>query len=235
MAAAAFFDIDRTLVVGTALERCFLQQAWREGVLTPAALWRNVPAGLQALRLWPGPSSGRMRMPPGLSLLTRLRYAFLSGNKAYLRGLALASARRVAVHAFHSRVLGRLSDRARETLAWHRAAGRPIVLLTGTLDFLGEPLRAYLQADWLLAAEPEVHQGLLTGRLREPHPYGMFKRDLLQRFAGEHGLDLAASYGYADHHTDVPFLEALGHPVAVNPDGALRRLARQRGWRIEDW
>ena len=235
MAAAAFFDVDRTLVVGTALERCFLQQAWREGILTPAALWRNVPAGLRALHLWPGPSSERIRMPPGLSLLTRLRYAFLGGNKAYLRGLALDRARQVAASAFHSRVLPRLSHRARETLAWHRAAGRHIVLLTGTLDFLGEPLRAYLRADWLLAAEPEVRQGLLTGRLREPHPYGTFKRDLLQRFAREHGLDLAASYGYADHHTDVPFLEALGHPVAVNPDDALRRIAGQRGWKIEAW
>jgi len=122
-----------------------------------------------------------------------------------------------------------------ERIRWHRAEGHLVVLLTGTLDFLGEPLRAYLGADRMLAARPQVRQGRLTGRLAEAHPYGERKHELLLHLAQEEGLDLRNSYAYADHHSDVPFLETVGHPVAVNPDRRLARIARQRGWTVEQF
>jgi phosphoserine phosphatase len=87
----------------------------------------------------------------------------------------------------------------------------------------------------MLAARPEVRDGILTGRLTEPHPYGERKREMLLQVAEEQGFDLAASYAYADHHTDVPFLETAGHPVAVNPDKGLRQVAEERGWEIAEW
>lgn len=230
---AAFFDIDRTLVVGTSLEHSFLRLAWREKVLGPAVLARSFLSGLQALGFLP--ARGTFSIPPGLGFFTRLRYAFLSGNKSYLRGLRLEHCRRLAEETFRQEVLSRLSPRGMETLLWHRSEGRRIVLFSGTLDFLGEPLRAYLSADGLLAARPEVRAGVLTGRLTEPHPYGEAKRDLLLALAAEEGLDLAGSYAYADHHTDIPFLACVGHPVAVNPDRRLAREARRRKWPVEVW
>lgn len=233
--AAAFFDVDHTLVVGTSLEQCFLRQAWREHALPRRALWRNVPAGLQALGFLPAGPAQRIPIPPNLALPTRLRYAFLSGNKAYLRGLPLEKAREIATRSFFNEVLPRLSPRGGQRLDEHRRAGRSVILLTGTLDFLGEPLRAYLQADRMLAACPEVRDGVLTGRLSAAHPYGDQKRALLRAFAAEQGLALKACYAYADHHTDVPFMEAVGHPVAVNPDRRLAQIARERGWPIERW
>lgn len=231
--AAAFFDVDRTLVVGTSLESCFLKVALQERCLRRFDLLRNIPAGLRALGLLPAGRAGRFALPQNLSLSTRLRYAFLSGNKAYLRGLSLEGCRALAQLAFRQEVLPRLSGRGEVLAREHRAEGRLVVLLSGTLDFLGEPLRAYMGADHLLAARPEVREGHLTGRLIGPHPYGPDKRSLLLRFAEEKEVDLAHSYAYADHHTDVAFLEAVGHPVAVNPDRGLAEIARTRGWQEE--
>ena len=233
--AAAFFDVDRTLVVGTSLETCFLRAARRRGVLGPAALLRNLWAGLQSLGLLPARPEARLPIPPELPARTRLRYALLSGNKAYLRGLPLARCIELARATFQEEVLPRLSARGQAVAAAHRAAGRPVVLLTGTLDFLGKPLADYLEAAHLLAAQPEVRDGLLTGRLAAPHPYGAHKRELLLQLAAAQGLDLPASYAYADHHTDGPFLETVGHPVAVNPDKRLRQMAQERGWEIFDF
>lgn len=234
-APAVFCDVDRTLIVGTTLESCFLRLARRKGIIGPGALPANLWAGLQALGLLPAPPERRFPIPAGLGRLARLRYAFLSGNKAYLRGLRLDQCRDLAQAALEEHILPHLSRRGQEALAAHRAAGRRIVLLTGTLDFLAEPLCAHLGNVELLAAHPEVQAGILTGRLVEAHPYGVHKRDLLWRFAAAEGLDLAASYAYADHHTDVPFLEAVGHPVAVNADRKLRQVAKERGWEVVDW
>lgn len=230
---AAFFDIDRTLLVGTSLEHCFLRLAWREKVLGPAILGKSLLSGLQALKLLPAKEA--FPIPPGLDFFTRLRYAFLSGNKAYLRGLRLERCRTLAEETFRREVLPRLSPRGVERLLRHRSEGRRTVLFSGTLDFLGEPLRAYLSADCLLAARPEVRDGVLTGRLLEPHPYGEAKRALLLALAAEEGLDLELSYAYADHHTDIPFLACVGHPVAVNPNRRLAREAKRRNWAIEVW
>jgi HAD superfamily hydrolase (TIGR01490 family) len=231
--AATFFDIDRTLVVATSLETCFLRQGRLRGIIDPLALLRNIPAGLRALKLLPPGRQGRFDIPPNLSLKTHLRYAFLSGNKAYLKGLTAATSRALAEVTFQEEVLPRLSRRGQEQISWHRSQDRLIVLLTGTLDFLGEPLRAHLAADYLLAAQPEIEAGKLTGRLVGLHPYGNRKQTLLLAFARDKDIDLGGSYAYADHHTDIPFLEAVGHPVAVNPDPKLADIARRRGWKIE--
>jgi len=233
--AAAFFDIDGTLVVATSLESCFLRLALRRRAVGPAALLRNLRTGLTSLGLPPSRQGPSVPIPPSLPFLTRLRYALLSGNKSYLQGVRLETCQSLAEAAFRSEVLPRLSQQGTSRVQWHQNEGHLVVLLTGTLDFLGEPLRAHLEGDLLLAARPEVVSGRLTGRLVEPHPYGARKLELLLRLAELKQLDLAACYAYADHHTDVPFLESVGYPVAVNPDRRLARCARERGWAVESF
>ncbi len=217
------------------MEACFLHHAWGTGVIGPAALWRNAVTGLQALGILPASPGAHIPVPSGLPLLTRLRYAFLSGNKTYLKGVSLEVCRSLAEAAFQQRVLPLLSEKGRDRLRWHRSQGHLVVLLTGTLDFLGKPLQEYLQADRLLAAQPEARDGRMTGRLLEPHPYGPYKRDLVRRLDSLEHLDLSASYAYADHHTDLPVLEEVGHPVVVNPDRRLVHIARERSWPVEEW
>lgn len=230
---AAVFDLDRTLVVGTSIETCFVRQGRRRGLIGPAALWHSLVAGLRALGLLPGRDRTGIEIPPGLSPITRLRYAFFSGNKAYLRGLPLKTCHTVAQETFHEEIQPRLSRRGQGRVRWHQQAGHTVVLLSGTLDFLGVPIQAHLDADHLIAAHPEVRAGRLTGRLRSPHPYGRRKSDLLSQLAAEQDLDLAASYAYGDHHTDAFVLDIVGHPVAVNPDRKLAQVAKDRGWPIE--
>jgi phosphoserine phosphatase len=81
----------------------------------------------------------------------------------------------------------------------------------------------------------EREDGRLTGRVTPPVCYGQGKVVWAERFAAEHDVDLDAGYFYTDSISDLPLLERVGHPVAVNPDPRLRRLADKRGWPIEQF
>ncbi len=81
----------------------------------------------------------------------------------------------------------------------------------------------------MIASRAEVSDGAYTGRL-ERRLYGKAKADALVELATEEGIELAESTAYSDSYSDVPLLEAVGHPVAVNPDRALRRLAAEADW-----
>ena len=84
----------------------------------------------------------------------------------------------------------------------------------------------------VLATRFEVHNGRFTGRMLEPMLYGAGKLSAAAAYARHHGLNLAASFFYTDSISDLPLLENVGHPVAVNPDRSLRRLAETKGWSI---
>jgi phosphoserine phosphatase len=99
-----------------------------------------------------------------------------------------------------------------------------------------EPLARHLGVpDFLctrLVVGPDDH---FTGQIVEPPCFGPHKVTLAERWAAAHGVDLASSYFYSDSYTDRAMLFRVGHPVAVNPDPRLRRLAGQRGWPVEGW
>jgi phosphoserine phosphatase len=95
-----------------------------------------------------------------------------------------------------------------------------------------EPLARHLGTDGALASVPRIDaDGCYTGEL-ERYAYGPAKASLVRELAKRENIDLDGSYAYSDSATDVPMLEAVGHPVAVNPDRALARTARARGWEI---
>jgi putative phosphoserine phosphatase/1-acylglycerol-3-phosphate O-acyltransferase len=106
------------------------------------------------------------------------------------------------------------------------------VLITGTLQPLAALLAEELGADLALAAGLAEEHGRLSGDLSTPRPYGLEKVRLARAVAASHGLDLAGSYAYGDHHSDRHLLASVGHPYAVNPHPLLRREARRRGWPI---
>lgn len=114
----------------------------------------------------------------------------------------------------------------------HRAAGRPIWLLTGGLPYLARRIAADLELDGVAATNPDIREGLFTGRLSERPCVGAGKIVHAQRVAQSLGRPLHRSWFYSDSYSDRPMLEVAEVPVAVNPDGKLRRLARQRGWRV---
>ncbi len=115
----------------------------------------------------------------------------------------------------------------------HRQAGHTTLLITGALDFVVEPLRPLF--DHIVAAEMGSSDGTYDGRLLNVPPTGEARYQTLADFAEAHDLDLRESVAYADSTSDLPMLEAVGFPVAVNPETKLAALARRRGWLIEHW
>ena len=116
----------------------------------------------------------------------------------------------------------------------HRALGHRTILITGALDFVVEPLRPLF--DEIVAARlGERPDGTFTGELVETPPTGEARALVLAAYAQAEGLRLEESVSYADSASDLPMLEAVGHPVAVNPEAKLATIARKRGWHVEHW
>lgn len=117
----------------------------------------------------------------------------------------------------------------------HRSAGRTIVLVTGSLDFIIEPLAAEVRADAVIAARLVESDGFFTGALDGPPIGGQEKARRMREFAVERGIDLSRSYSYGDSMADLPMLETVGFPHAVNPDRGLAAIAKQRRWMTHHW
>ncbi|CAB4322593.1 MAG: HAD-IB family hydrolase [Actinobacteria bacterium] len=115
----------------------------------------------------------------------------------------------------------------------HRAAGHRTVLITGALSFVVKPLEPLF--DDIIAAEMAVDRGVYNGELRSVPPTGESRAQVLFDYAEKHGLDVSEGVAYADSTSDLPMLEAVGFPVAVNPETRLATLARKRGWLVEQW
>jgi HAD superfamily hydrolase (TIGR01490 family) len=130
-------------------------------------------------------------------------------------------------------LLQRVAPGAVRRIRQHRAAGHRTVLVTGALAAFVEPLRPLF--DEIVAAELVVRDGRYTGFLASPPLVGDARAAWLRRYAAREGADLSLSYAYADSHTDLPLLRAVGNPAAVNPDVALFRAARARRWPVEEW
>jgi HAD superfamily hydrolase (TIGR01490 family) len=116
----------------------------------------------------------------------------------------------------------------------HHAAGRDVVLVSSSGEEVVGPIGDMLGADSVVATRMVVVDGRYTGEI-EFYAYGEGKAVALRTLADEHGYDLARCYAYSDSATDLPMLEAVGHPHAVNPDRALRRAATERGWPVLDF
>ena len=115
----------------------------------------------------------------------------------------------------------------------HRRLGHRTLLITGALDFVVEPLRPLF--DDIVAAEMTTSDGTYDGQLTSVPPTGESRYQTLVDYAAEHDLDLRESVAYADSSSDLPMLEAVGFPVAVNAESKLASIARRRGWLIEHW
>jgi fatty acyl-CoA reductase len=115
----------------------------------------------------------------------------------------------------------------------HRSLGHRTVLITGALDFVVKPLAPLF--DDIVAAEMTVRDGAYTGELIAVPPTGEVRAQALRDYAAVHDIDLAESVAYADSASDLPLLDAVGFPVAVNPEARLATIASKRGWLVEEW
>jgi HAD superfamily hydrolase (TIGR01490 family) len=130
-----------------------------------------------------------------------------------------------------------ISDEGRRTVDRHRAQGDVIAIVTGATPYAARPLARRLGIEHVVASELEVDEGTkcFTGLARKPLCYGHGKVSLSAVLGEKLGFDLAEATFYTDSVTDLPLLERVKVPVAINPDPRLKRVARRRGWRMESW
>ena len=214
---AAIFDVDGTLV-GSNVVSYFAWLRMRE--LPPAA-------GLAWL-------VGFLPKIPYYWALDKVNRSYF--NHAFYknyRGWKPARARYLGKESFSGFTLGRIYPEALDRLREHKEAGHRVVLLSGALDFLLEPMRGLV--DDVLCASLEEENGVYTGELTGAPIAGDARARMLASFARKRNLDLSNSYAYADAISDLPMLEAVGNPVAVNPDRRLAAAAKNRGWQVRRW
>lgn len=150
-------------------------------------------------------------------------------------GMPAAQTRADAEQLFADFLGQRLFPEALETLRLHQQAGCRIVLVTGSLDFIVAPLARYLGITDTLSVALGEREGRFTGELTTPPLSEGEKARAVREYAAQHQLDLRECYAYGNDPADIPMLAAVGHPVAVNPHGALSRLAAAQGWQVRRW
>lgn len=136
---------------------------------------------------------------------------------------------------FESHVLERVSVRGRARVLEHQQAGHRVAIATSAVRQVAQPLARELAIPHLVCSELEVRDGELTGAFNRPLCYGQGKLERAKALVLSLGGCMEGAAFYSDSITDLPLLEAVGHPVVVNPDARLRRIARRRGWPIEEW
>jgi HAD superfamily hydrolase (TIGR01490 family) len=119
-----------------------------------------------------------------------------------------------------------------ELIEQHRQQGDTLLIITATNSFLTTPIAELLKIDNLIATDPEMLDGRYTGKVFGVPSFQHGKVERLQHWLDEHQQDLAGSYFYSDSHNDLPLLEQVDTPIAVDPDDKLAEVARQRDWKI---
>jgi phosphoserine phosphatase len=129
-------------------------------------------------------------------------------------------------------ILPRVYDPVLRTAFAHQDAGRPVFIVTAASQEAADVLAYVLTFDGGVGSRSEIRDGVYTGRPEGPFTYREGKAQAIRQVAVREGIDLTASYAYSDSESDLPMLRAVGHPVAVNPDRELERIARSEGWQI---
>ena len=209
----AVFDLDRTLLPGTTAERIFLRYLIRRRVIGAGAAGKTI----------------RYAMKSGLTDAVQQ----IRAERPYLSGVHDATLRLHGRRCALTEILPALSQRGIDFVLWHQDRGHRIVLLSGSLPYVVEPLAWRLGINDVICSRMHVESQRLTGRLSGLHPYGEAKASLMIEYGQTHDVDFDLSYCYADHHTDETLLNLFGHPVCVNPSDTLERIAQTNGWRIE--
>jgi HAD superfamily hydrolase (TIGR01490 family) len=215
---AAFFDLDKTVISKSsslALSRPF----FRAGLVSRSALLRGIYA--QIVYVMVGADEKRMeRAKDGMLALTK--------------GWDRDEVEEVVREAIEDVVDPYIYQEALDLIALHRALGRQVYIVSSSPQEVVRPLAERLGVDHVIATRAEIEDGKYTGKLAF-YCYREKKAEAIREVAENESIDLEHSYAYSDSATDLPMLEAVGNPVAVNPDRELRRIAQQREWKIRDF
>jgi HAD superfamily hydrolase (TIGR01490 family) len=212
---AAFFDLDRTLMAGSS-GIFFARAAFEAGMITRARLLGDLYQNLRfRLRGSTDDWADAVRERVG----------------EMLAGVAVRDLQRMSPRVLAG-VLPRLYPQMLERAYGHQDAGRPVYIVTAASQEMADLLAHVLAFDGGVGSRLEVRDGHYTGRPAGPFNYRQGKVLSLRELAAREGIDLGASYAYSDSESDLPMLRAVGHPVVVNPDSDLTRIAAREGWEV---
>ncbi|TCC58097.1 HAD-IB family hydrolase [Kribbella pittospori] len=216
--SAAFFDLDKTIIARSST-LAFSRPFYAGGLINRRTVLRSAYA--QFVYLLGGADHDQME---------RMR-EYIS---AMCTGWDVRTVQAIVADTLHHIVTPMIHDEAVELIEAHHAAGRDVVIVSSSGVEVVEPIGAMLGADKVIATRMVVADGKYTGEIAE-YAYGPNKATAIQALALAEGYDLGNSFAYSDSITDEPMLATVGHPHAVNPDKALRRLAAERDWPVLDF
>ena len=213
MTAAAFFDLDRTLIASSS-SLALARPVRDRGLVGRRQVLKARLA--QAVLAHVGAPRGREGQATDSAI-------------EILKGRPTELLREIVSDAWSTVLKPLVYREAVELAAAHAADGRLVFVVSAALQEIGDCVARELGLDGALGSRAETRDGRFTGRI-ERRLLGQGKADAVVEFAASEHLDLSASVAYSDSHTDRPFLEAVGSAVAVNPDRRLRQIAADRGW-----
>jgi len=213
--AAAFFDLDKTLIEGSSAIH-FGRAAYRRGLVSKRQLAKD---------LW---ANVKFRLRGSTDEETdALRQRILDS----IAGHRVVDLARLGPEMLAG-ILPRAYPEMLETAWRHQDAGVPVYIVTAASQELSEMLAHVLAFDGGIGVRSEIRDDVYTGRPDGPFTYREGKAQAIRDVAAQRGLDLVESYAYSDSESDLPMLRAVGHPVVVNPDAELARVAREEGWEV---
>ncbi|MEA2554798.1 MAG: hypothetical protein QOI60_129 [Actinomycetota bacterium] len=216
---AAFFDLDKT-VISRSSTLALGRPLYRAGMVSRGQLLRGAYA--QIVYLLVGADEEKM---------ARLKEGMLNLTKGWHRGELEGLVGAVLLEVIDPFVY----QEALDLIEQHRKEGRRIYIVSSSPQEIVRPLARHFGVSGVIATRAAVGDDQrYTGAL-EFYSYGVHKADAMRALAERGGIDLDRSYAYSDSITDLPMLEVVGNPVAVNPDKELRREAEERGWQIRDF
>src|SRR5213592_3556626 len=212
---AALFDLDKTLMEGSSALH-FARASYKAGQLSKRQMahdvWANVRFRLQG------------STDQATDELRKRVYEAIGGRRV----VDLARLTPEILAGILPRIYPQMLD-----VAWrHQDGGRPVYIVTAASQEIAELLATVLIFDGGIGARSEVRDGVYTGRPEGPFTYREGKAEAIRQVAERQGIDLGQSYAYSDSESDLPMLRAVGHPVVVNPDAELARVAREEGWEV---
>jgi HAD superfamily hydrolase (TIGR01490 family) len=213
--SAAFFDLDRTLMAGSSAFE-FARASYKAGLTTRRQLAAD---GWSNLRF-------RLRGSTDEQTEALKQRVFKS-----LAGVRVRDLERLAPDVLAG-ILPRVYPQMLEVAYAHQDSGRPVYICTAASQEVADLLGTVLRFDGGIGTRSEIVDGYYTGRQAGPFTYREGKAEAIRELAAAEGFDLAESWGYSDSESDLPMLRAVGHPVAVNPDAPLARVAREEGWEV---
>jgi len=218
VSTAAFFDLDKT-ILATSSSFAFARPFHKEGLIGASDVIRSAYA--QFMFRASGVSHDQME--------TMRDYM-----SSLIRGWDVATVQRIVNETLDQIIDPVVYFEALELIESHKAAGHDVIIVSSSGTDVVEPIGARLGADLAIGTQVGIEDGRYTGEIVF-YAYGEGKADAIRTLAEERGYDLDACFAYTDSMTDLPMLQLVGNPTAVNPDSELRAVALDQGWRIHDF